>query len=212
MIRLAARRRHEGDAGILHTALPNDVFLQLEIFRVAIKPAAADGNDLPGFFRHGRFLRGRFTLWRLGRRAAAGVEPIGQMAQLVGDRRLILRFEKEREKTRLLRQRIHLLGQNQTSRIALSYYFSKICSSASSAAACPSAAAQRFNQKYFRHHYSIPKPPESMNLSLAFAAHVRQRSTPCRYVPASDLSATLLGGVNILCRCNCRRPKYRRRR
>ena len=138
-----------------------------------------------------------------------GVEPIGQMAQLVGDRRLILRFEKEREKTKLLRQRIHLLGQNQN--VALSY-FSKICSSASSAAACPSAAAQRFNQKCFRHHYSIPKPPEFMNLSLAFAAHVRQRSTPCRYVPASDLGATLLGGVSILCRCNCRRPKYRHRR
>src|SRR6266550_2557688 len=73
MIRLAACRRHEGDAGILHAALPNDVFLQLEIFRVAIKPTAADGNDLPGFFRHGRFLRGRFTLWHLGRRAAAGL-------------------------------------------------------------------------------------------------------------------------------------------
>ena len=57
--------------------------------------------------------RGVLALGRLGRLAAAGIETIRETAQPVRDVRLMLRFEKQREETYVLRHRIHFFGQNQ---------------------------------------------------------------------------------------------------
>ena len=52
MIRLTASCRNKANPRVLSAALPNDVLLQRKIFRITIKSAATDRDNLFGFLSH----------------------------------------------------------------------------------------------------------------------------------------------------------------